>query len=123
MAVQYAILGSRHARIAQGSPTGGTPCPPFQGLEYHALLWHASCISSTVKPLSPESRRQQQASSWAWLPRETAEALVLKVVALTVLLRAFFYSSSQDRPPQVDRSHMFLERQLVSPLSPTLSTE
>ena len=60
---------------------------------------------------------------WAWLPRETAEALVLRVVALTVLLWAFFYSSSPERPPQVDLSHTFLERQPVSPLLPAPSTE
>lgn len=59
-------------------------------------------MSFSVKPLSPELRHQQQASPpWAWLPRETAEVLVLKVVALTALWRAFFYSSSQERPLQV----------------------
>lgn len=122
MAVQYAIIGGRVWQLAGEGPTAEAASPSFQRLGCRARLWHASCICSSVKPLSPESRRQLQASPWAGLPRETAEALVLKVVVLTTLLRAFFYSSSPDRPPQVDLSHTLLERQPVSPLSPALGT-
>jgi cytoskeletal protein RodZ len=85
--------------------------------------WHASCIKASMKPLSPESRRQQPASPLAWLLREIAVVLVLKVVALTALWWAFFSSSSQERPPPVDLSRTFLERQPVSPVSPARSPE
>jgi cytoskeletal protein RodZ len=77
--------------------------------------WHGSCKKKGMKPLPPRSRPASPAAPSAWLPREIAVVLAIKVVALAALWWAFFSPTSGERPLPADASRTFLERQPVSP--------
>jgi cytoskeletal protein RodZ len=76
-----------------------------------------------MKPLPPESRPASPAAPSAWLLREIAVVLAIKVVALAALWWAFFSPSSEERPLPADAGRSFLERQPVSPDTNPRSTE
>lgn len=96
----------------------------FQALTHSTRFWHGGCVDMGMKPLPPESRPVSPASHSAWLLREIAVVLAIKVVAIAALWWAFFSpSSSGDRPLAADAGRTFLERQPVSPPSPPRSAE